>query len=290
MDKDIDALLNNQPLKMGDKVIPEFDEYKVYQNLMHEIKQRNKRNFYSIAKWACAILLLLFNISYFSYDYYQSMHPVFREIATCKGEHMVVLLPDGSRVWLNADSKLKYPEQFTAYERRVVLEGEAYFEVKKDSKHPFIVRADEMKIRVLGTCFNVSAYESDKEIITTLDEGKIAIGHCGSKSSQYTMLPGQTATYEKGSSKCTIQSDEYYQDASSWRNNKLTFRNEPLEDVLKVLSRQFNVNFQIKSTRITSFTYNFDCKGNDLNDILETMAAITPITFKKIDENNYEII
>ena len=84
-----------------------------------------------------------------------------------RGEKLLVLLPDGSRVWLNADSKLTYPEQFAKYNRDVTLEGEAYFEIAKNKKSPFQVFAENVKIQVTGTCFNVKAYPSDKVIQVT---------------------------------------------------------------------------------------------------------------------------
>lgn len=289
IDSDIDCLLKNEPLAMGGREMPEFDEYKVYQNILDEVDKRKKRAFWPAFRWACAIVLLLFNISYFTYIIMEECTPEYQEICASKGEKLIVLLPDGSRVWLNADSKLVYPEQFTGKERQVSLVGEAYFEVKKNPDNPFMVQADEMKIKVTGTSFNVSAYPSDKKITTTLDEGKIMIGHYGSKSPLYEMRPGQTAVYEKGSSLCKIRANEYYKDASGWKENRLVFRNTPLEEVLAVLSRQFDVNFDIRGTKITTFTYNFVCKANDLGNILETMASITPIKFNKISEDIYEV-
>lgn len=289
MDGDIGRLMNNAPLPMGNREIPEFDEYKVYQNIIEGVQRKEKRRILPVLKWACAIALILFNISYFTYQWMDDYTPVYREVRSPKGEKVVVLLADGSRVWLNADSRLVYPEQFVGDEREVTLEGEAYFEVKKNPDNPFMVQADEMKIRVTGTSFNVSAYPSDKKIVTTLDEGKIMIGHYSTRSPMYAMSPGQTAIYEKGSSTCKITTNEFYKDASGWKENRLVFRNSPLEDVLMVLSRQFDVTFDIRGKRITTFTYNFTAKANDLGNILETMASITPIKFNEISEGMYEV-
>ena len=112
--------------------------------------------------------------------------------------------PDGSRVWLNADSKLTYPEQFAKYNRNVTLEGEAYFEIAENKKSPSVL-AENVKIQVTGTCFNVKAYASDKVIKTTLDEGSINIGHVQSRIPMQQMLPGQTAVYEKRSNVIKIK-------------------------------------------------------------------------------------
>ncbi|BEH00428.1 anti-sigma factor [Bacteroides sedimenti] len=287
IDNDIDCLLEDKPLNMGDRKVPEFDEYKVYQNILNEVNKRKKRKIWPAVRWACAIALLLFNISYFTYQYVIDYKPVYQEVYASKGEKLVVLLADGSRVWLNADSKLVYPDKFGGDERKVSLVGEAYFEIKKNSKMPFIVSADEMRIKVTGTKFNVSAYPSDKDITATLDEGKISIGSSQNNSSLLEMFPGQTAVYERESNKCKIRTNEYYKEDSNWKENRLAFRNTSLQDVLNVLSRQFNVTFSVNDTQIKSFTYTFVSKNNDLGNILETIESITPVQFKKTSDGVY---
>ena len=103
------------------------------------------------------------------------------------------------------------------------------------------------------------------------------------------MAPGQTAIYEKGSRLCKVMKNEYYKDASVWKENKLIFRNAPLEEVLTTLSRQFDVSFDIRSEKIAAFTYNFTCKLNNLSGIFEMMSFITPIKFNEISENVYAV-
>ena len=262
IDKDINRLLNAESLPMGGCDVPDFDKFGVYESLAQRIGRSERRNVWTVCKWACAIALVLLN----------------------------VLLEDGPRVWLNADSKLVYPEQFAKDKREVSLVGEAYFEVKKDISKPFMVQADEMNIRVTGTSFNVSGYPTDSVVTTTLDEGGIVISYpYAEKSGTYQMAPGQTAIYEKGSRLCKVMKNEYYKDASVWKENKLIFRNAPLEEVLTTLSRQFDVSFDIRSEKIAAFTYNFTCKLNNLSGIFEMMSAITPIKFNEISENVYAV-
>lgn len=289
IDNDIDCLLNDEPLSMNGREIPEFDKYGVYQNLIDKINKKRNLAFWPLLGRACAVALLIFNIGYFGYVLSDRSIPEYQEIFAAKGEKLIVLLPDGSRVRLNSDSKLVYPEQFTGDERGVSLIGEAYFEVKKNQKNPFIVNADGMKIKVTGTSFNVSAYPSDDVITATLDDGRILIGSEDPEAVMYEMQPGQTAVYDKKSASCDIRTDEFYKDASGWTENRLVFRNTPLEDVLEILSRQFDVRFDIRADRITKFTYNFVCKANDIGNIMHTMETITPIKFNKVSEDVYEI-
>ena len=246
---------------------------------MQEEKRKNRRiRMQLFFKWAVACIIVLFAVGA-GYNFYQSRceaNLVYREVCAVRGEKLLVLLPDGSRVWLNADSKLTYPEQFAKYNRDVTLEGEAYFEIAKNKKSPFQVFAENVKIQVTGTCFNVKAYPSDKVIKTTLDEGSI-------------IFPGQTAVYEKRSNVIKIKTDRYHDDASSWKGNQLTFRNASLKEVLTTLQRHFDIEIAVKNEKIASFTYNFVCKGNDLNYVLEVMQSITPVSFKKISEYTYTV-
>ena len=177
IDKDINRLLNAESLPMGGCDVPDFDKFGVYESLAQRIGRSERRNVWTVCKWACAIALVLLNVGYLAYQNIDLSKPVYKEVCSLKGERLVVLLEDGTRVWLNADSKLVYPEQFAKDKREVSLVGEAYFEVKKDISKPFMVQADEMNIRVTGTSFNVSGYPTDSVVTTTLDEGGIVISY-----------------------------------------------------------------------------------------------------------------
>ncbi len=290
IDKDIERLLNADPLPMGGRDVPDFDKFGVYESLSQRISRKEGTSIGTICKWACAIVLVLLNIGYLAYQNIDISKPEYKEICALRGERLVVLLEDGTKVWLNADSKLVYPEHFTKDKREVSLVGEAYFEVKKDLSKPFMVQADEMNIRVTGTRFNVSVYPTDSAVTTTLDEGGIVISYpYAEKMGSYHMIPGQTAVYEKGRNICKVMTNAYYKDASDWKDNKLVFRNVPLGEVLTTLSRQFDVAFDVRSEEISKFTYNFTCKLNNLSGILEMMSAITPIKFNEISENVYAV-
>lgn len=290
IDKDIARLMNAESLPMGGREVPDFDKFGVYENLSEGIRRSERRSIGTICKWACAIALVLLNVGYLAYQSFDFSKPEYKEICALRGERLVVLLEDGTRVWLNADSKLVYPEKFARNKREVTLVGEAYFEVKKDASKPFMVQADEMNIRVTGTQFNVSVYPTDSVVTTTLNEGGIVISYpYAEKMGSYQMEPGQTAVYEKGSKVCKVMRNEYYQEASDWKDNKLVFRNAPLNEVLTTLSRQFDVTFDVRDKQINTFTYNFTCKLNNLSGILEMMTAITPIKINEISENVYAV-
>ena len=287
IDSDIKKILDNEPLNMGNRNVPPFDEYKVYNHIIDGINQTKKKNSWTILKWACVIALLIVNVSYFGYNFIEENEITYNEVYTSKGEKLLVLLTDGSRIWLNADSKLIYPEKFNGKERKVSLTGEGYFEIRKNTNIPFIVMVDQMKVKVTGTKFNIKAYPVNKEITTTLDEGRISIGQAAEEALMYNMSPGQTAIYEKEKQVCRIRTNENYREDSEWKNNRLTFRNTPLKEVLITLGRQFDVSFDVKDSQLNAITYTFVSKRHDLNSIFETMESITPIKFYKKTDHEF---
>ena len=290
LDKDVNLILENKPLDLGKKTLPEFDEFEVYDHIYARMKKRKRHSLAFLLKWTAVVLLMVGNVGYFTYNFAgRSKKPLSREVAVLKGDKIIVMLTDGSRVWLNSDTKLTYPEQFVGNERRVALEGEAYFEVKSDPEHPFYVSAGDLQVQVTGTSFNISAYPSDEEVITTLDEGQISIGRFMENAALHVMRPGQTAVYNRVHGSCKISMNEYYKEASGWRENRLTFRNATLESVLKVLSRQFDVSFEIENDKIRGYTYNLSTKGGDLSNVLKMMESITPVRIIKKSEYAYVI-
>lgn len=296
MDDDIQRMIEGKQIELGERDLPPFDEYRIYENIqkavLQEEKRRNKSRRISLflkRMVACAVVLFVVGVGYNIYQSYCEANLVYREVCAVRGEKLLVVLPDGSQVWLNSDSKLTYPEQFAKYNRNVTLEGEAYFDIVKNGKSPFSVRAENVAIQVTGTRFNVRAYPSDKVVKTTLDEGSINIGHVQSRRPMQQMLLGQTAVYEKRSNAFKIKTDKYHDDASSWKNNRFIFRDASLKEVLATLSRHFDIEIMVKNEKITSFTYDFVCKGNDLNYVLEVMQSITPVRFTKVSEYVYTI-
>lgn len=163
---------------------------------------------------------------------------IFNELKTPKGGGYNLNLADGTQVWLNAGSSLKFPVSFSDSTRHVYLEGEAYFEVSHNGK-PFIVSSGSMNIRVLGTSFNVLAYPDEQEIVTTLIEGKVKIelsGNDESASSSRILSPDDQATVNRAESDIVI-SQVITSQYTSWIDGKFEFNNEDLEIVMKRLAR-----------------------------------------------------
>jgi ferric-dicitrate binding protein FerR (iron transport regulator) len=187
------------------------------------------------------------------------------------GGQWQVILPDRSRVWLNAKSKLKYLVNFTGKERRVELEGEAYFQVAKDKHHPFIVVSKDQEIKVLGTQFNVNAYPDETAIKTTLIEGSVTIN-------EKTLLkPGQQSIFSQGVAQVVTADIEM---ETAWKNGLFFFDDEPIEDIMKRIARWYNVEIVYQNVNKDYLFGGSISRYSDLQKVLEKLELTESVHFK----------
>ena len=196
-----------------------------------------------------------------------------------KGGEFELVLADGTRVWMNSETELKFPRVFTGDKRQVELvSGEAYFDVRKDKTKPFIVRNKDLDLTVLGTQFNIQNYSDEHEIITTLVEGAVQL------SSDKTILhPGEQATYNKATRETQVETvdTELF---TAWREGRLIFKSTRLETVLKQLSRWYDVKFVYEEERLKDLIFSGKMKKYDNgNVILGILKATGKIDFIQQD-------
>lgn len=164
---------------------------------------------------------------------------LYNTIETPKGGQYQILLPDGSKVWLNAASSLRYPANLTAMnERRVELKGEAYFEVKKANHKPFIVATDKQDVEVLGTHFNVKSYADDNSTKTTLLEGSVKVTPASKGIAGVLLKPGLQAELKASGLKVSPVEVE---DEIDWKNGDFVFKEESLESIMRKIGRWYDV-------------------------------------------------
>ncbi|MEO9871481.1 FecR family protein [Ekhidna sp.] len=176
------------------------------------------------------------------------------------GKRFKVVLSDGTQVHLNAGSSLKYPVEFIrGNNRQVFLDGEAFFDVAKDSEHAFIVNANELNVTVLGTQFNVSSYPEDEFIRTVLVEGSVSLSEDEQNLNATRLKPGHQAIWNKEDKNISIEevSTSLY---TSWINGKIVFRHMPFKNIIKKLERHYNVVINSNNTALNeeTFTASFD--------------------------------
>lgn len=199
-------------------------------------------------------------------------------VKVAKGERLQLMFQDGSRVYINSDTELRYPRQFGLTSREIFLQGEAYFEVAKNAHRPFIVHLGGPDIRVIGTSFNVKNYADEKEILVYLEKGKISMTL--SASEQYDLHPGEMLVYDKSSKKCTITSMKKEVMPSMSKNHSIVYDDTPLSDVLKDLARRYNVRFIIKDASALRYVYTLSSGNIQLDKLLLELQKITPVRFK----------
>lgn len=214
-----------------------------------------------------------------------SANQSYNEIFSSEDAITKVTLPDGSMVWLNHSSTLKYPPVFTGKTRSVELFGEGYFEVKSNPKVPFIVKTEEIETKALGTKFNIMAYPEEERIEVSLINGHVEIMHLepnGSIITLKSMKPTDLSVYWKERNELvtrTIKDDRYF----SWKDGKLIFEKEPIGEVAKKLSRWFNVDIQINDPELYELTYTGTFIHETLPQVMELLSLVSPIRYSISD-------
>lgn len=201
----------------------------------------------------------------------------YNELIVPKGGEFTLTLSDGTKVWLNSQSKIRYPVIFNDITREVYLEGEAYFEVAKDPQHPFHVNArNGVNIEVLGTSFNVRSYTDENAIETVLEEGSVRMSQ---GKDAVILSPGNKAVYLPNEPiQLTTVNTELY---TAWRHGQYIFMEESVENILKQLSRWYDIEVFYSNEAAKSVVFSGDVrKYDDINTLLEAMEIAGGIHFR----------
>lgn len=198
------------------------------------------------------------------------------------GKHSYILLSDGTKVWLNSGSKLIFPPVFKENTREVFLVGEALFDVTKNKEKPFYVKTDAFRMKVYGTKFNVQAYQQDNDYSIVLVEGKVSMNTNKDLPSQEVFLaPNQKATISKGEEKFEITNVENTEFYTVWVEGYLTFKNEEISDLLKRVSRYYNVTIETELPDYVEKIYGKLDLKDDLERVLDGIAFISKTKYEK---------
>lgn len=201
----------------------------------------------------------------------------YAEVYVPKGERLQMMFQDGTRVYINSDTRLKYPKEFALFSREVYLEGEAYFVVAKNPRRPFIVNLNGPSVQVLGTSFDVKAYSDAKEITVCLDEGHVNLTLPSDKC--YPLTPGEKLVYNKESNRCVISHDADNQLSSLWKTNVIAFKDTPLKEVTEVLERWYNLDFKVENKAVWNVYITLISENTLLEKLLSDLEKITPLHF-----------
>jgi len=193
------------------------------------------------------------------------------------------VLSDGSTVWLSPQSNITYPKMFTGAQREVHMAGEAFFEVHKDHKHPFIIHSGGLVTRVWGTSFRIRAYKNIPTEVSVVT-GKVSVRIPKQSAPEVMLFPNQRVTYLEA--KDALKTEKKAKDVSMqiWQKARLSFDNVPLNEVMKVLNKKFGVSISTGDEKLSHFVLNADFTDQNLPAILEMMGKSLEVTYEFDDK------
>lgn len=199
-------------------------------------------------------------------------------IETSAGAPSVATLPDGTKVWLNAMSRLEYPHDFGRNGRELTLEGEACFDVKHDDGKPFTVHTDEVSLTVLGTKFTFSNYADDNDVTVDLIRGKVLL-HAGASGREMYLKPNERMTMDKRTG-VMRKSNINASGSDSWAHGELVFEDTPLREIAKAISRRYGVEVETTAKAAEKRFYGvFDTRRNTAEDILDAISKTRRVKY-----------
>jgi transmembrane sensor len=270
-----------------------------YKQLYGREKRRNSHQIKIVLRQfalpLAASLLIAFLIGALA-NYYMfnrsSTHFTYNEIMAPYGSKGMVTLPDSTKVWLNAGSKIKYASNFSGKNREVFLEGEAFFDVIKSEKHLFVVNTSDIRVKVYGTEFNVKAYADEPEIITTLVSGSISIEaiNLNILKEPLTLRPNESATFHKAAltdnyEKRIVIEAINSRVVSSWKDGIWVIRGEELGKLAVKLERRFNVNITFEDESLKNYKFSGSLFEETFEQVMKIIKTSAPINFS-VENNN----
>lgn len=300
-----------------------FDPKDGYDNFLQHLGKdtithpiRGKRKYFNYFLRIAASILLVLGTSYITYRITKNTTEAvdYFELTTPNGSHTQLTLTDGTTIWLNAGSKLRYPNKYNDTTRTVYLEGEAFFNVKKDARHPFIVQTSEVNVKAFGTSFNVKAYPNEGSIETTLVDGVVIVeGNkaINNEKKSIKLLPNQRATFIKTEGRLLL--NDYEQKKltksnpivypvkrekeslivskevntelyTSWINNLLMFDNEPFESIAYKLERRYGATIIFNDSEIKKYRYSGKFPEISIDRVLNALQFASPFNYEiKLD-------
>ncbi|WP_419702030.1 FecR family protein [Mucilaginibacter sp. NFX135] len=253
--------------------------FQIKSSLFAKKKKSDHIHLQSILKIA-AMLLLVSAIGIWGWNKYSGKQPEqYTSIYNPAGQLKTITLPDGSRVFLNAATRISFPSKFNTTTREVTLIGEAYFEVVHNPEKPFLIYTGKVKTQVLGTSFNVKAYANEPKIMVAVTSGKVGV--VAGKSSAL-LIPNQTADYYIKDGKLLKSTITNASTLKAWTNGTLIFRDQTLNEITRTLIRRYNTNIIIQNNRIAESILNahFD-KNESLENVISVLCTYVDARYKR---------
>ncbi|MDL2281509.1 FecR domain-containing protein [Parabacteroides sp. OttesenSCG-928-G06] len=255
-------------------------------------EERKKYNlFRQLLRYAAVVALSVCSTwTAFHYSSQQAMpeeiipEVVYEEFTAPVGQRALVRLQDGTTVWLNAQTTLRYPDCFSKTERRVELDGEAYFDVRQNAEIPFIVATEKLEVKVTGTRFNVFAYKGNNQFSTSLLDGSVMVYQPGKEENGMTLAPNEQATLDGNRLvKTTFSSTDFL----LWKEGIYSFDNVPFRDIVRKLELYYDVKIFIRDKSLEDFPFTGKFRQRDgVESVLKRLQKIRNFKYVKDEELN----
>lgn len=268
-----------------------------FENKLPKETKKRQISLHWFRKIAAILLLPLMGVSiylfiqnmelnHFKEEKVETLSSLYNTVYAPMGGKTKALLPDGSEVWLNSGSSIKYPVLANTGFREVQLNGEAFFKVKKDPNIPLFVKTDEMDVKVYGTSFNVNAYSDNEEISIILLEGKVSLTPKGEKeeerSNEIFLNPGEIGSLDKSQKHLTVTKASNTLQYTGWMNGIHAFRNTQFKTILKRLEKVYNVEFILDDKKLGEYYFDATFEGLSIERIMEIFQVSLPISWQRI--------
>lgn len=260
-----------------------FDKKAAWDKINKRRETRNSRQRTLTVIGYAASVIIAIGVSWFASQFYFNRNiSKTNVIETPAGSRTMITMEDGTKIWMNAKSKVTYPSHFSGKSREIEMEGEAYFEVKKDKKRPFRIKTAEINIEVLGTSFNVKSYPEEKRITTTLVEGKVAIWRSGNQSHRVDLSPLQKAIYNRTNQSINKSdiSAEHLNGITGWMNNKMIFENETFGSIAVKLERSYNAEIVFEDPEISKHRFSGTFEGMSIEQALNALQYASEFKYE----------
>ncbi len=273
----------------------EYEIESSYKKLHSRLNSRNttfRLKINSLFKYAAIIVLFLSTMSltfYLRNQFLSNSDLKYTSVIARNKQISEVVLPDSSVVCLNSGSVLTYDNYYMRDNRNLIISGEAYFDIKKNKKIPLTVSFSDLKVKVLGTKFNVRAYPDNQRLSVALESGVVEISHLTNSSINYKLKPGEIAEYDATRQKVTIKKIAIG-DFTAWRNGLLVFKDRPMDEVLKVIQRKFDVEFLVEDEEIYEPVFNATFTEENLTEVLDFIKYTCHIDYLMQKDNSTTIV
>lgn len=241
-----------------------------------EVQGKQRSFFTNIYRYAAAIVAIV--IAAFSIYYFINSQGSNQLVAQIQIEE--VELSDGSRVTVNSNSKLTYPKKFEKGKREVELSGEAFFEVAKDPNRPFIIKAGDIRVEVLGTSFNVKAYENQEQVEVTVSTGKVAVFALDNPEDRVVLVKGQKAIFYKSSTKIESTLNDNINFAS-WKTKEIIFEDTPMPDVIRIINEIYKSDLKLVGEQLKECPVTTTFDNQSLESILKVLESTLDLSINE---------